>query len=186
MALRLKTRFRTKGPKTIEDRASVVAFNLWKIAQEATLRMEKEGFRFASDVQIAAVMTELIAFLVQVADRIVHGQLSEPDRGRFIGALGRRLADTMQSNLSDMLGPDDHAGRFIAALNARGADYAECEYGARGPGYAFLRVLGEKVHAAMAGGDNKWAVEHVMEIAAPEAVRLAKKLVGEVLGVKVA
>jgi len=33
MAIPLKTKFRKKGPKTLEDRASVVATNSWRIAQ---------------------------------------------------------------------------------------------------------------------------------------------------------
>ena len=54
------------------------------------------------------------------------------------------------------------------------------------PSYRFLRYLGEKMFEAMAGTDNKWVIEHVIEIEAPEAMRPLKKLIGEVLGIKVA
>jgi hypothetical protein len=187
MALRMKTRFRSKGPKTIEDRANVVAYNIWKIAQETCRRMEKEGFKFASDLQLAAVITEMVAFLVQIADRSVYGQLPEDERARFVNALGRELAGHMAANLQETGGAgEDHARRFVATLNARFADYAECEYDPRsGPGYRFLRYLGDKVAAVMAATDNKWVVEQVMEIEAPEAVKAVRKLVHEVLGVKI-
>jgi hypothetical protein len=204
MALRMKTRFRGKGPKTIADRANVIAFNIWRVAQETCKRMEKEGFKFASDTQLTEVITEVIAFLVQIADRIVYGQLSDADRHTFINALGQDLAGHMARNLEEIAGPGesavasslvrgprlgpigDHAAGFIATLNARFADYAECEYTlSQGPGYSFLRFLGEKVAAVMAATDNKWVVEQVMDIEAPEAVKAIKKLVHEVMGVKV-
>jgi hypothetical protein len=186
MALRMKTRFRGKGPKTVADRAHVIAFNIWKVAQETCKRMEKEGFKFASDTQLTEVITEVIAFLVQIADRIVYGQLSEADRRTFINALGQDLAGHMARNLEEIAGAGDHAARFIATLNARFADYAECEYTlSQGPGYSFLRFLGDRVSTAMAATDNKWVVEQVMDIEAPEAVKAIKKLVHEVMGVKV-
>lgn len=186
MAIRMKTRFRAKGPKSVADRANVVGYNLWKIAQETVRHMEKEGFKFASDAQLVAVMTEVIAFLVQVADRTVYGQLSEEDRATFVNALGRDLAGHAQTNLSAILGPGDHSRRFIDTLNARFADYAEYDFSrASGPSYAFVRYLGDRVSAEMAQTDNKWVVEHVMEIEAPEAVKLLRKLVHEVMGIKV-
>ena len=38
----------------------------------------------------------------------------------------------------------------------------------------------------MAAIDNKWVLEHVMEIEAPEVIKTVKRVVGEVLGVKAA
>jgi len=185
MALRMRTKWHTGGSKTIEDRAGVVGFNIWKISKETWIRMEREGFRAGEDRQLAAVITEMIAFLVQVSDRLVYGQLSEEDRARFINALGKHLANTMQSNMLDMFGPGDHATPFINTLNARAADYAEFEFSHFSPSYGFLRYLGEKMSEAMAATDNKWVIEHVIEIEAPEAMKPIKKLIGEVLGVKV-
>lgn len=184
MALVVKTKWRKRGPRTLEERAGVVGFNVWKIAFETFKHMEGEGFRFASDVQSTNVLTELIAFLVQVTDRLIYGQLREDDRRLFINALGKHLADTMANNQLDLLGPGEYRAPFIAALNARARDYAACEYRGDGPGYAFLRCLGERVSDAMAVTDNKWVIEHVMEIEAPEMLKPLKRAVGEVLGVK--
>jgi len=186
MAIRMKTRFRAKGPKTVADRANVVGYNLWKIAQETVRHMEKEGFKFASDLQLVSVMTEVIAFLVQIADRLVYGQLSEEDRSAFVNALGRDLAGHAETNLAAILGPGDHASRFISTLNARLADYAEYDFSREsGPSYAFVRYLGDRISAEMAQTDNKWVVEHVMEIEAPEAIKLLRKLIHETMGIKV-
>jgi hypothetical protein len=187
MTLRMKTRFRGKGPKTIEDRANVIAYNIWRISEETVKHMEKEGLKFASDRQLSLVIGEMIAFLVQIADRIVYGKLTEEERGRFINALGRDLAGHMATNLDEILGSGNHAAEFIVTLNERFADFAECGYDpANGPSYAFLRYFGDKVAGAMAETESKWVVEHMMEIEAPEAVKGVRKLVHEVLGVKIA
>jgi hypothetical protein len=186
MALRIKTKWNTKGPKTLADRASVVGVYIWRTAQETCKRMEKAEFSLGGDQQFVAVLTEMVAFSLQVTDRIIYGQISEDDRHTFINALGKHLAATAQSNLADFLGEGDHVTLFIDTLNARAADYAEFEYTPTGPGYLFLRYMAEKVSAAMAATDNKWVLEHVMEIEAPEVIKTVKRVVGEVLGVKAA
>jgi hypothetical protein len=185
MALRMKTRFRTKGPKTLEQRANVVGYNLWKVAQEMYRRMSKDDFKFGGATQVAELITEALAFLVQVADRLVYGQLSEEERAKFITALGLQLAENMQDNLADLYGPGDYKTPFIRALNERFGDYSEFDFKDGSPSYGFLRFFGERV-AAVLGADNKWVIEQVMEIEAPEALKAARKLVHEVLGLKVA
>jgi hypothetical protein len=185
MAIRMRTKWHTRGPKSIEDRAGVVGFNIWKIANETWKHMEQGGFRPGDDRQIVALITEMTAFLMQVCDRLVYGQLPEDERGRFMNALGRHLAKTLQSNMLDMFGPGDHTHGFIATLNARLADYNEFEFQDYKPSYAMLRYLGDKMAGAMAGTDSKWVVEQVIDIEAPDALDRIKKLVHEVLGIKV-
>ncbi len=185
MALRLKTKWRKKGPKTLEDRASVVASNVWRIAQDTCRHMEIEGYKLGADKQLAAVQTEIMVFLVQMADRIVYGQLSDDERSRLIHALAKHLARIIESNLSEFVGPGDYAKMFIDTLNARSGDYAEFEFHAKEPSYACLRYLGEKVSDAMRTTDNKWVLEQVIDVEAPVAVKAVKKLIGEVLGLKV-
>ncbi|HCU53741.1 MAG TPA: hypothetical protein DIC36_05510 [Gammaproteobacteria bacterium] len=184
MAIRMRTKWHTRGPKSIEDRAGVVGFNIWKISNEAWKHMEKEGFRVGDDRQVVALIIELLAFLMQISDRLVYGQLSEEERARFMNALGQHLAKTVYSNMLDMFGPGDYTGPFIATLNERLADYSEFEFAGHQPSYAMLRYLGDKMAAAMTGTDSKWVVEQVIDIEAPEAVGRIKKLVHEVLGIQ--
>lgn len=191
MAVRIKTRWhqprrgrRRSGPKTLADRANVVAHNIWKIAFAGYQNMVKEDFRFAGPEQVIALLTEFIAFLLQVADRNVYGQLSDEDRRAFITAVAGRLAETVDDNLRDLYGEGEYRGQFIETLNARARGYSECRYGDDGPGYGFLRYFGDQAARAMAAGDNKWVIEHVMEIEAPQALKLIRKTLGEVLGIK--
>jgi hypothetical protein len=195
MAVRMKTRWHrsrrsrrnmegSSQPKTLEDLAGVVAFNIWKIAQETFRHMDKEGFTF-EDEQVIGVLREMAAFLIQVADRMVYGKLEEGEREQFVNAVARQVVETLQANQEDLFGPGDYRTPFIDLLNDRLARYAEFSYDEKdGPGYAFKRYLGERCAAAMAGTDNKWVIEHVMEIEAPEAVKNIRRLVRDVMGLR--
>jgi len=196
MAIRLKTKWHrskrsrrniegSSKPKLIEDLASVIAFNIWKLAQETFRHMDKEGFTYTSDEQVVGVITEVIAFLMQITDRMVYGHLDDDERGRFINEMARNLVRTMQANQEDIYGEGDYGAPFIATLNERFASYAECSYDDKeGPGYAFKRVLGEKVFEAMATTDNKWVIEHVMEFEAPTMLKELRRMVINVMGLR--
>lgn len=174
----VKTRWRKKDtPRTLADRAGVIGANVWKVALEIYRHMEKEGFRFVSDRMVTEVMTEFIAFLVQLVDRAAYGRLNDADRATLVSSVVHHLAATMENNQVDLLGPGDYRKPFIDGLNARFAEYAEFEYRDGAPGFACLRFLASRVDQAMAGSGNKWITEQVMDIEAPEMVRLVAKLV---------
>jgi hypothetical protein len=177
----VKTRWRKKGERTPAERAGVIGANVWKISTEIFKHMEKEGFRFGSDRLVTDVLAELIAFQVQLADRAVHGRLAEADRAALIGEVVRHLAATMENNQRDLLGPGEYRGPFIDLLNTRFGEYAGFAYSGVEPGYPCLRFFAGKVADAMAGGDNKWVVEQMMDIEAPEMVRLVGKLIEQTL-----
>jgi len=177
----VKTRWRKKGERTLAERAGVIGANVWKISTEIFKHMEKEGFRFGSDRLVTDVLAELIAFQVQLADRAVYGKLSEADRAALIGEVVRHLAATMENNQRDLRGPGEYRGPFIDLLNTRFGEYAGFAYSGAEPGYPCLRFFAGKVADAMAGGDNKWVVEQMMDIEAPEMVRLVAKLIEQTL-----
>ncbi|MHB8494964.1 MAG: hypothetical protein ACYC9Z_02020 [Casimicrobiaceae bacterium] len=178
----IKTRWRKAGSRTLEERAGVIGTNIWKIALEIYRHLEKDGFRFGSDRQVTAVMTELIAFLVQLTDRRAHVLCSDADRATLINAVAGHLAKTMENNQLDLLGPGDYRTPFIRTLNERFEAYAGFEYVDGDPGYPCLRYFGSTVSDAMAASDNKWVPEQMVEIEAPEMVRLIKKLVDQLVG----
>ena len=171
--------------KTIEDRASVVAFNIWKVAQHVYRHMDEEQFKFQTENQIIKSLTEFIAFLLAVVDRMVYGQLSEEDRAILINQAAGHLARNMNENLAEMsAGPGDYSKPFIDALNQRLPEYAQCSYDNGEPGYAFKRLLGEKLGEALAEADNKWVEEYVVDIEIPDMVKNIKKLVSANLGIR--
>ena len=175
----VKTRWRKKGARTLAERAGVIGANVWKISLEIFKHMEKEEFRFGSDRLVTDVMAEFIAFLVQLADRAVYGRLSDADRATLIGEAARHLAATMENNQLDLLGAGEYRKPFIDLLNARFEEYAGFDYPGGEPGFPCLRFFAAKVSDAMAASDNKWVIEQIMDIEAPEMVRLIKKLVDQ-------
>jgi hypothetical protein len=178
----VKTRWRKKGERTLAERAGVIGANVWKLALEIFKHMEREGFRFGSDRLVTDVLAEFIAFLVQLVDRAVYGRLSEADRATLIGELGKHLAVTMENNQRDLLGPGEYRKAFVDMLNARCAEYAGFAYSGGEPGAPCLLFFATRVSDAMARGDNKWVVEQMMDIEAPEMVRLVRKLVDQTVG----
>lgn len=175
----IRTRWRKKGARTLAERASVMGANVWKIATEVYRHMEKEGFRFGSDRQVTVVIGEMIAFLVQLADRLLYGKLPDADRAALVGDLVRHLAHTMENNQLDLLGPGEYRRPFVDLINTRSAEYASFDYAGDEPGYACLRFFAGRVAEAMAASDDKWVVEQMMEIEAPEMVRVMARLVNE-------
>lgn len=179
----LKTRWRMKGGRTLAERAGVIGANVWKIALDIYKHLEKDGFRFSSDRQVTALLAEFIAFLVQLVDRAVYGKLSEPDRAALIGALVGHLAATMENNQLDLLGPGEYRKPFVDLLNARFGEFAGFECPGGEPGYPCLQFFAAKVAQTMASSDDKWVVEQMMDIEAPEMVRLVRKLVEQAVAV---
>jgi hypothetical protein len=173
----IKTRWRRKGPRSLAERAGVIGANVWKLALEFFRHLEKDGFRFGSDRLVTDVLTEFIAFLVQLVDRAAYGRLDEAGRASLLGGVVRHLAATMENNQLDLFGPGEYRKPFIAAMNARSSEYAEFEYRDGEPGYACLRYFASRVSDAMAEGDNRWVIEQMMDVEAPEMVRLVKQLV---------
>jgi hypothetical protein len=173
----IKTRWRKKGPRSVAERAGVIGANVWKLALEFFKHMEKEGFRFGSDRLVTNVLTEFIAFLVQLVDRAVYGRLPEADRATLVAEVVRHLAATMENNQLDLFGPGEYRKPFIDAMNARFAEYAEFDYKDGEPGYPCVRFFASRVAEVMAESDNRWVIEQMMDVEAPEMVRLAKKLV---------
>lgn len=196
MAVRIKTRWhRTRRSrrnmeaanreKTVDELAGVVAFNIWKVAQNTFAHMEKEGFRFASDAQAIGVIIEVVAFLAQVTDRMVYPYLEQEERQEFITSMAKHLGQTLQTNQQDLSGEGDYITPFFNTLNERFGEYAECSFDEKeGPGYHFRRVLGDAVARVMSASDDKWVVEHVMEIEVPEAVKTTQRLVTDVMGLR--
>jgi hypothetical protein len=175
----VKTRWRKKGPRTLADRAGVIGTNIWKISQEIFRHMESDGFRFGSDKMVIAVIAECVAFLVQIIDRKVYGKLADDDRAGLINGVAAHLAATMENNQLDLFGPGDYRGPFIALLNERFGEYATFEYDGGNPGYPCLRFFAGKIADAMAGADNRWVLEQVIDVEAPEMVQLMDKLIAE-------
>ncbi|WP_455209181.1 hypothetical protein [Kaarinaea lacus] len=195
MAVRLKTKWHrskrsernrrgSSAPKKLEDLSSVIGINIWKLAKEAFLHMEKEGFRFREDQQAINFISEFIIYQLHITDRMIYGVVSEEERNAFMNATAKYLADSVAENQTELFGPGDYTEIFIALMNERLANYAECSFKDGQPGYDFTRYLARNVADIMQATDEKWVVEQVIDIEAPGVVEKITRVVTDVLGLR--
>ena len=180
--MRIKSKWHKKGtPKTLEEAASVMGFIAWRAAQERADKMYSAGFNFGSQAQLLAVVGEFAIFLLQLTDRLVYDRLDEEQRQRFVGAMAQHLVKTMVDNLAEDFGPGDYRSGFIDKVNGHLGSYAEFEFAAGQSSYQALRFLAQNIEEIMGGKENKWVVEQVVEIEAPEAMKNLKKGLDDLL-----
>lgn len=189
MAIRIKNKWhrsRRNRPtdKSLQDSAGALAFIGWRIALDKAQNLNREGFRYDSDVERIGVISEFVAFEIQIADRLAYEFLDDEDRTVFVNALGQRFADHMQENLSDLDGPRNYRDAFVALLNERLGDYAHLTFEGGEPGFDFLRYLGAKVLGVL-GEDqtNRWVLDQIVAIEAPELADKIRKSVFNLLSV---
>jgi hypothetical protein len=154
-----------------------MAFILWRIAQQGVLNLENEGFQTDTNAQRLDIMTEFLAFLVHLVDRMTADNLSQEDRRQFITSLAKHLATTMQENRTDAEGKGEYSQALIDRLNERAADYAGFPCPDNEPGFAMRRCFGECVREVIGEKDNKWVTDQVMDIEVPEALGPLRKSV---------
>lgn len=180
--VRVRSKWHNKDKsKSIEDIAGALGFVTWRIASSAVNKMYNAGFNYRTNAQQLDVIGEFLAFLIQVADRLAYDRMDDEERQRFITALALHVTHTLADNQTDELGPGDYQGPFLGKLNERLDAYSEFGFVDESPSYPFLRYLGSCVDAVMGGEDNKWVIEHVMEIEAPVAVKTLRKAMTDLL-----
>jgi hypothetical protein len=170
---RLRSRWHnSKTPKSIETIAGAMAMNVWKLAFDTANRMYSTGFNFKDNSQLLDLIGEFVVFEIQLADRIAYETLDDEQRQRFTIALAKHLIGTMVENQTQELGPDEHyAQRFMDKLNQRLEGYQEFTLVDGSPSYPMLRYFGTLCEEVIGGQDNKWVIEHVMEVEAPPMIR---------------
>ncbi len=179
MGIRVKSRWNLKDKThTWEEVGGAIAFTIWRVAGQGVLNLENEGFQTDNQLQRLEVMSEFMAFLVHIADRLVHEKNTDEDRQNIIMAIAQRLADTYQDNMTDVAGKGDYRSPFTNRLNSRMSDYAEFIFEDDQPGYAMRRYFGQQVTETMGPKDKKWISDQVMEIEVPEAIKGLKKALG--------
>lgn len=176
--MRIKSQwFKSDRDKTPEEIAGAMAFTTWKIADNALKNTRNANFEIAIGPQYFSFLIEFLIFLIQVADRIAHRQLSGEDRMTFTSTLANRVAETLAENQSRLMGDSiaEHKRHFIDLLNQRAGEYAEFHYGPDGPEFAFTRYLAFSMREVMDAKDVEWVIDQIMSIEAPNAVDMVEK-----------
>jgi len=176
--MRIKSQwFKSDREKTAEEIAGAMAFTIWRIADNALKNTRRANFEIAIGTQYFSFLTEFLVFLVQVADRIAHRQLSSEARYAFTSTLANRVAETLAENQSRLMDGSiaERKQQFIDKLNQRAGEYADFNYGSDGPEFAFTRYLAFCMREVMDEKDVEWVIDQMMSIEAPEAVDMVEK-----------
>lgn len=181
-ALRLKTHwFKPEQPKSSAQTASAIAFILWRVARQMIDRMRKADFDIPPGPMYFGILRESLVALCVVADRIAYARQAGDAREAFTHALVVRVAELVDENETEWLGPPPGGQApwrdlFIDQFNVLSQHYAEfgCDETA-GPDFGFQRYLGTRLEPLLPEKDRRWVVEQVMEIELPEAVKLAQR-----------
>jgi hypothetical protein len=183
MRIRIKTKWsKQEREVSVEDAVSVLAFNSWKIGMQTLLEIENENFQIDTQQQRIQVIEEIMAFMVQALDRIVHKTISDEDRNTLISLYAKKIADHVQDNARDFSGPGDYRTPFIDKLNQRFAGYADTKWDADNhqPGFSMGREFGNNVANVLGPKDKKWALDYLQQVLMPEFYALFKKTVKSV------
>jgi hypothetical protein len=175
--IRIKSRWFKRGrKKKPEELAGAAAFAIWRIAQNTLKNIRKAGFGVAVGGQYFVFLSELLIFLVQVADRIAYARFAGEARVAFTTELASRVAETLAWNQGDLLGGavGEYKRSFIERLNLRAGEYSEYEYGGDGASFSFLRCLANSMLEAMDERDKIWAIDQMMAVEAPQAVAMVE------------
>ncbi len=174
--MRVKSRWsKTDKPRTVDDTASALAFITWRIASQGVLNLENEGFQTDTQRQRLDVITEFVAFLVHITDRLAYGRMSDDERAALITAYALRTADTYAGNLRDLGETAEGRQDYIDTLNHRMDEYAGMSFRDGEPAFNLLAYFGDQVAGRMGPKDNRWIQDQVMEIEAPKALKTLKK-----------
>jgi len=175
VAIRIKARWHDdNAERSLEEIASAIAFNAWRIAKDKAITLHGEDFVYEDDAQRFAVIKEYLVFQLQLVDRIANQRLGLDDETRktLIIATAKHMAKHLHDNATDIFGPGQYVGDFVALINARGAEYAEFNLTDDGPSYPFMRHLGYEVQQVMGReGENRWVIDQVMDKDGPEIYR---------------
>lgn len=183
MALRLKSHWHDdEAERSLPEVAGAMAFIAWRIAKDKAINLHSERFEYDNDSQRMAVIGEYLYFQIQIVDRMVHEALEDDDRRTLIVQLAIKLAEHMQENSADIMGPGDYGKPFIDGLNKRSTEYAELSFNDDGPSYPFLRHLGFEIQRVMGEKEeNRWVIDQVMDKDGWEAYKQLSRAVRDLL-----
>src|ERR1039457_6710433 len=121
--MRIKSQwFKSERKKTPQEIAGAMAFTIWRIADNTLKNTRRANFEIAIGPQYFSFLTEFLVFLIQVADRIAHRQLSAETRFVFTSTLANRVAETLAENQSRLMGnsiAEDKQYSITNSTNAR-------------------------------------------------------------------
>jgi len=183
MRLRIRNSFKNRSNMTLQEKANVLAYNIWQISLAGAKNLHEQDYIFDSDEQRVRVIREYLVFLVHMADRMVFDEFDEQERSTFVNELAQNTANHIQRNTEEIAGPGDYKKQYLDTINARFGEYARGSFQDGMAGYSLLRMFGENVREIM-GNDqtNKWAIDQIMDVDGPMMIGKMRDSLDSVVG----
>jgi hypothetical protein len=188
MAVRAFSSFHTEGQRSAATLASVVVMLAWKLAVDAIKRMRKADYDIDIGRPYFDFVSEFLIFMAMAADRVAYMKLDPEKRVEFTTAVAKRMAEIVEENNYMLMGnvePGVCQQHFIDLFNRRSGEYAEFDYGPDGPDFGFKRLFAACLREGLPEKDRLWAVDQVMDIEVPEALKSLDKTLTGLFGVGV-
>lgn len=169
--IRVKTNWFREGddPRGPQEQASAFAITLWKLADKAVINLSNADYDIITPQRGFTLLSELIAYMVQLVDRLLYQRIDDEERAELIGALGVKMAEILESNIHDVM--NDHGHPYVEAIlnrfNQRWNDYAEFDYDPENPNFQVKRYLANCIREVMEARDQSWIADQIIEIEAP-------------------
>ena len=182
--MRVHSRWFRRHARGPEETAGALAFIAWRAALAMLARMRRAGFTLDAGPRYFDLLSEALAFALQVSWRIAYDRLDAAGREAFAIAAAHRAAAILAENEAELLGQASRAqleARFIARLNRRFDDYAPFGYGREGPDFAFLRCFAALVCEVVPEPDRRWVHDQVIAIEGPEAAATIARALADLL-----
>lgn len=179
--IRVKTTWFREGddPRGPQEQASAFAITLWKLADKAVINLSNADYDIITPQRGFTLLAELIAYMVQIVDRMVHGRIDDEERAELIGALGVKMAEILESNIHDVMNDPDHpyVEAILNKFNQRWKDYATFDFDPENPDFPVKRYLAGCIREVMEAHDQSWIADQIIEIEAPAFLGPIKKQV---------
>ena len=169
--IRVKTNWFREGddPRGPQEQASAFAITIWKLADKAVINLSNADYDIITPQRGFTLLSELIAYMVQLVDRLIYKRIDDEERAELIGALGVKMAEILESNIHDVM--NDHGHPYVEAIlnrfNQRWGDYAEFDYDPENPNFQVKRYLANCLREVMEARDQSWIADQIIEIEAP-------------------
>ncbi|WP_190600351.1 hypothetical protein [Candidatus Vesicomyidisocius sp. SY067_SCS001] len=181
--MRVKSTWHKNQVKTIDDIASTLAFNSWRITKNHLEDLINEAF-VIEKAQVFDVISEYLYFLIQCIDRLILDKLNYNQRRTLIIKLAKQSATCFHENKQERIGSGEYWKDFIQTYNTRSQNYANYEFTNGEPSYHFLRYFAKKIQEAMTNVDSKWIIQQIIEIQALKAFKSIKISITNLIAVE--
>lgn len=171
--MRIKSKWHDSDTKSIEDIATALSFNSWRLTKNSLEDLINEAFTIEKD-QVFDVIAEYLCFIIQCTDRLIYKKLDDSDRQTLITAFVKQLSLYYQQNKEERIANGEHWKQFLNLYNQRANDYSAFSFDKGEPDYHFYRYFGDKIKQCTTKADEKWMTQQMIEIQAPKAFRTLK------------